>query len=250
MKNLVLVKLGGSVITDKSKPFTARPDVISRLGREIQRKYINKNTDLIIGHGGGSFPHESASKYKTNLGNINKKSVKGFCLTADYAIQINRIVMSELLKLKINTVSFAPLSFMYENKIIIDHILKAFDLKILPVIYGDVALNKTTGFHISSTEMIFDNLLKKLSKFYKKITIIYYTDTSGVYDSNGKTIPLITHKNFKEVQKYITGSKNTDVTGGMLLKVKESLRLVKKLDAEVYIMNGLSKGRVTKIRKD
>lgn len=249
MKNLILIKLGGSVITDKSKPFTARIDVIKKLAIKII-KLKDKNTDLIVGHGGGSFPHESASKYKTNLGNINKASVKGFCLTADYAIQINRIVMSELLKLKVNAVSFAPLSFMYENKIILDHILKALNLGILPVVYGDVALNKNTGFHISSTEMIFDRLIIKLSKFYKKIKILYYTDTNGVYDSNGKTIPLITPKNFKSIQKYITGSKNTDVTGGMLLKVKESLRLVKKIDAEVYIMNGFSKGRVTKICKN
>src|SRR3989339_1633295 len=239
MKNLYLIKLGGSVITDKTKPFTAREKIISRLGKEIKRKYINKNTDLIIGHGAGSFAHVPAAKYQTQKGIINKNSTWGFCLTADAAIEINRIVVKELLELKMKVASFAPMSFIYEGRIITEHIQKALDIAITPVIYGDVIMDRVKGFHINSGEATLDLLAKKLAKYYKKITVIYFSDTNGVYDSQGRTIEKITPKNFKEVQKYITGSKNTDVTGGMILKVKESLNLVKKLNAEVYIMNGL-----------
>jgi len=247
MKNLILVKLGGSVITDKSKPFTARTNVISRLGKKIKKEYMSESTDLIIGHGGGSFPHVPASKYQTQKGLIGKNSVWGFCLTADAAIEINRIVVKELLKLKMNVASFAPMSFMYEGKILNEHFKKAFSLGIIPVIYGDTALDEKQGFHISSTEVILDRLAKKFAKYYKKITILYFTDTNGVYDNKGKTIEKITPKNFSEIKKYLTGSGNVDVTGGMIHKVKESLDLVKKLDAEVYIMNGLSRGKITKI---
>src|SRR3989339_311046 len=164
MKNLYLIKLGGSVITDKTKPFTAREKIISRLGKEIKRKYINKNTDLIIGHGAGSFAHVPAAKYQTQKGIINKNSTWGFCLTADAAIEINRIVVKELLKLKMNVASFAPMSFMYEGKILNEHFKKAFSLGIIPVIYGDTALDEKQGFHISSTEVILDRLAKKFAK--------------------------------------------------------------------------------------
>ncbi len=146
--------------------------------------------------------------------------------------------------------SFAPMSFIYEGRIITEHIQKALDIAITPVIYGDVIMDRVKGFHINSGEATLDLLAKKLAKYYKKITVIYFSDTNGVYDSQGRTIEKITPKNFKEVQKYITGSKNTDVTGGMILKVKESLNLVKKLNAEVYIMNGLGKGKYTKISKN
>lgn len=248
MKNLILVKLGGSVITDKSKPFTARIDTIQKLAKKI-KNFKNKNTDLIIGHGSGSFAHVPAAKYQIQKGLINKKSVWGLSLTADAAIQINRIVISELLKLKINCLSFAPLSFNYGNKVLIDHIQKAMDLGVIPVIYGDVVMNQKQGFEIYSGEKTLDILANKLAKKYKKIKIIYYTDTNGVYDDKGKTIAKITPQNFKNIKKYITGSKNTDVTGGMLLKVKESLKLVQKIDAVIYIMNGLSRGEETKICK-
>lgn len=248
MKNLVLVKLGGSVITDKTKPFTARVDVINRLAKKII-KYKNKNTDLIIGHGSGSFAHTPASKYQTQKGIVDKNSVWGFCLTADAAIEINRIVIKEFLKLDIPVVSFAPLSFIYHQKVIVDHIKNAMGVGLTPVIYGDVIMNNKQGFEIYSGEKTLDILANKLSKSYKKITIIYYTDTSGVYDDKGKTIPLITPKNFTDIKKFLTGSKNVDVTGGMVHKVEESLTFVKKLNAEVYIMNGLREGKVTKISR-
>lgn len=249
MKNLTLVKLGGSVITDKSKPFTARTDVIKKLAKKIVN-LKNKNTDLIVGHGSGSFAHVPASKYQIQLGNVNKNSVWGFSLTADAAIQINRIVVGEFLRLKIPVASFAPLSFTYGSAIITDHIKKALDLGLIPVIYGDVIMNDKQDFEIYSGEKTLDILAKKLSKFYKKIKIIYYTDTNGVYDNNGKTIPLITPENFSKIRKFLQGSSNTDVTGGMIHKVEESLKLVKFLDAEVYIMNGLDGGKVTKISKN
>lgn len=249
MKSLVLIKLGGSVITNKSKPFTARLDVIRKLAKEIKKDFLGKNSDLIIGHGGGSFPHVPASKYQTQKGIINKDSVWGFCETADAAIQINRIVIKEFLKLKVPVASFAPLSFIYNSKTIFEHIKKALDIGIVPVIYGDVIMNQKQGFEIYSGEKTLDLLANKLSKFYKKIKIIYYTDTSGVYDDKDKTIPLITPENFKEIKKFLKGSENIDVTGGMIHKVEESLALVKNIDAEVYITNGLSRGKSTKISK-
>ena len=211
MGDLILIKLGGSVITNKSKPFTARVSIIKRLAKEIIGKYKSKKTDLIIGHGGGSFPHVPASKYQTQKGIINKNSVWGFCETADAAIQINRIVVGEFLKLKIPAASFAPLSFIYGREVIMDHIKKALDIGITPIVYGDVIMNKKQGFEIYSGEKTLDILATKLSKFYKSIKIIYYTDTNGVYDGKGKTIPLITPKSFSQIKKYLLKSGNTDV---------------------------------------
>lgn len=254
MKNLTLVKLGGSVITDKSKPFTARIDVIKKLAKQIY-KLKDKNTDLIIGHGQGSFAHIPASKYKTQLGIIDSKSIFGFAEVADMATVPNRILIKEFIKLKIPAVSFSPLSFIYSKEtklktILINHINKALEIGLIPVIYGDVILDEAKrGFCIYSGEKTLDILASKLSKFYKKIKIIYITDTSGVYDDNKKTIPLITPKNFKDVKKFLQGSGNTDVTGGMMHKVEESLNLVKKLDAEVYITNSIDIKRGTKISK-
>jgi len=249
MKELVLVKLGGSVITDKSKPFTARGGVIDRLGKIIKTKFVSSELDLIVGHGSGSFAHVPAAKYQTHKGLINNKSVRGFCETSDAAVQINRIVIKHLLDLKINVASFSPLSFIHPPKVLFSHIQNAMSIGIVPVVYGDLIMNKARGFEIYSGEKTLDLLAVKLKKFYSKVTIIYYTDTFGVYDDMGHTIPLVTPKNFNEIKKFLLGSGNTDVTGGMIHKVEESLSLVQKINAEVYIANGLRGGKFTKISK-
>ena len=244
MKKLFLIKLGGSVITDKSKPFTARPLIIKRLAEEIRKSQSKlKNIDIIVGHGGGSFPHIPASKYQTQKGNINRNSLTGFSLTSDAAIDIDRIVVKQFISVSLNVVPFSPMSFIYSDKdslkyIFPDPILESLKLGLIPIIYGDVIFDKSKGFTIYSGEKILDILARKLSKNYKNIKIIQCGDTDGVYDSKGKTIPEINSKNFKKVKKWITGSQSIDVTGGMIHKVEESLELAKETGISTLLING------------
>ena len=52
---LVFLKLGGSLITEKSRPYTPRHDVIERLAREIERaRGEGRGVRLLLGHGGGA----------------------------------------------------------------------------------------------------------------------------------------------------------------------------------------------------
>ena len=62
----ILLKLGGSVLTDKSTPYSARKWEIERLAKEI--KSALGDNKLIIGNGGGSFPHQPAKKGKLKDG--------------------------------------------------------------------------------------------------------------------------------------------------------------------------------------
>jgi isopentenyl phosphate kinase len=247
MKNLILIKLGGSVVTDKAKPFCARPAVIKRLALEIKKaKNLLKNTNLIVGHGSGSFGHTIAAKYRTQKGIINKNSLRGFCLTSETAVDINRIVLKEFLKAGLPVVSFSPMSFVYPNNIFLRPIKKSLDLGFVPLIYGDVVFDTVKGFTIYSCEKTLDILAEKLSKKYQKTRVVQCGDTDGVYGLNGQTISNITPKNFKLVKKWITGSKSTDVTGGMIHKVGESLNLAKKLNIKTSIINGNKKGTLLK----
>jgi len=98
MRNLTFIKLGGGLITDKSNPYTVKIKIIERLSKEIKEVRKNKKINLLIGHGGGSFPHTSAKKYKTAQGLINKKSKYGFCVVQNDAAKLNRIVVNSLIK--------------------------------------------------------------------------------------------------------------------------------------------------------
>jgi len=246
MKKLILIKLGGSLITDKNKQFTARKKVILRLAKEIKSSLGKLDADLIVGHGSGSFGHVVASKYKTQEGIINKDSLKGFPLVSNAARQINSIVMNVFLKEGIKAVSFSPLSYTFSNKekkedVLVKPIRKALEIALIPVIYGDVIMDQKMGFCIYSGEKSLNVLAEEFKDNYSDIKIIYCGETDGVYDESGKTIPEITSKNFNNIKKVLGGSSGVDVTGGMMHKVSEALEIAEKLSIETQIINATKK---------
>lgn len=247
-KQLILLKLGGSLITDKNRAFYAKQKVINRLAREIKASLSGK-FDLIIGHGSGSFGHVVASKYHTQNGIINKRSIRGLSLVADAAIQINRIVMGEFLKAKLPVISFAPASFMTASnqnldRVLIKQIETSLKIGIIPVIYGDVILDDKQGCCIFSGEKTLDILAKSLKDKYQNVKIILCGDTYGVLDTNGNTIPKISSKSFKNISSSVGKSAGIDVTGGMIHKVETSLKLVSDFGIETRIMNGKTSGKL------
>jgi len=243
-KRIILIKLGGSLITDKNKPFTPKISVIDDLSRQIKEALDeDKNLQLIVGNGGGSFPHYPALKYNMNEGIKKEEQKFGFCLVQDAASSLNRIVVNSLLKQKLNAVSLNPSSMIVTKK---GKIKKFFsyplflmiNLGLIPVTYGDIVLDEEKGSFIISTEMVLNFIalfLKKKGFHIDKI--IHNGLTSGVLNEKGDTIEEINFKNFSQVKKNFYQTLGFDVTGGMLHKVKESLYL-SKYGIKSFIING------------
>jgi isopentenyl phosphate kinase len=251
MKKLILIKLGGSVITDKSKEYSVREGNIKRFAGEVAEALKKSSDKIIIGNGAGSFAHVPAKKYRTKEGLIAKSSVYGMAVTEDAARKLNSIVIKNFLEERLPVFSFSPASFLISDakvysKSYIEPINKALEIGSVPVVYGDVIIDKKIGCTIFSTEKILSILAKALLKDYK-IRIIYITDVDGVYDKDGKTIPVITNKNFKSLKSSITGACGVDVTGGMLHKVEEALKLAKETGIETVLINGNKKGNLMKV---
>jgi len=250
MKELILIKLGGSLITDKTKPYTARPLVIKRLAEEV--KYCwDKGFRFVISHGSGSFGHTSAAKYKTADGISNKEGVYGLAKVQQDAIAINRIINKIFLAEGLPVLSFVPSSFSFASNcqlatIFAKPVIQALKIDALPLVFGDVILDKTQGCCIFSGEVTLDNLIFPLIEAgYGVKRIIQVGNTDGVYDKGGKTVPQINHKNFTEVKRLIWVSGSADVTGGMLHKIEESLKMAKK-GIDCLIINGERKDILAK----
>lgn len=258
MAELILVKFGGSVITDKSKPFTEDIDTIKRLAKEIHEARKERKFKLIIGHGGGSYPHTPASEFQTHKGIINKRSYEGIARVQDAASRLNRIIVRELIEIGENAVSINPSSCTIANyrkikEMYLEPIKKLLNLDMVPVPYGDVCLDLRKGCSILSTEMILNyiaktfNKPKKKYKKYKVSRILLCGRVDGVFTDNPDTNPnaklilTITPKNIKEFKDYLRGSSGIDVTGGMLHKVKMMLELT-KLGIEPEVINANKSG--------
>lgn len=250
-EELLIIKLGGSLITDKSVFFKARKGVIYRLAGEIKSARDRYKGKMIIAHGSGSFGHAEAAKYKIKGGLTSKLAAEGLPFVASAAIKINRIFVEASLKAGLPVVSFAPMSFILSNngmpkKAFVKPIEEAMVHNYIPVIYGDMVFDLKSGFSVYSSEKTVSILAQQFKDKFQKIKILFCGDTDGVYDENGKVIPEITSITFNQFSKNIKGSKNTDVTGGMLHKVEESINLAKITSINTFIINGQKKNNLTR----
>jgi len=256
MDELILVKFGGSVITDKSKPFTEDINTIRRLAKEIHEARQEKKFKLIIGHGGGSYPHTPASQFKTNEGVINERSYEGIAKVQDAAARLNRIIIRELINAGENAISINPSSCTIAmggkiKKMFLEPLKKALEFDMVPVPYGDVCLDLKKGCRILSTEKILSYIARGLNKKYKISRILLCGRVDGVFTDNpdknpdAKIIPFITKNNIKKIEDDLKGSSGIDVTGGMLHKVKMMLELT-NFDIESEIINAKKPGNLKK----
>jgi len=97
---LIFLKLGGSLITNKDIPFSARKDTLRRLGTEISEALNTiPKLKLLIGHGSGSFGHSTAAQFGTRAGIRSAEDWLGFQKVWWSAHQLNYIVIKEFLNL-------------------------------------------------------------------------------------------------------------------------------------------------------
>lgn len=254
MKSITLIKLGGSLITDKSKK-----DIINQKNLNILCTDVKKAQDLgyklIIAHGQGSFAHIPAKKYNTAKGILNEKSYTGICEVASKASQLNRIVVDTLFQKGIKSFSINPSSIIVSSNHNLDKIFTAsieliLKNNLIPVLYGDQIIDSKIGCTIFSAEKVLNSVAQDLkNKKYRIKKIIHCTNVDGVLDNDKNIIKEINSENFKEFKNSIKGSKDTDVTGGMLHKVEQSLELAQS-NIESYIINGSRRGNLLKVIKD
>jgi len=242
------LELGGSLITNKSKPFTERPETIKRLCQEIhQARQEQKNLELIVGHGGGSYPHVPAREFRTAEGVVDNQSVKGIAEVQDAAARLNRIIVRTLINAGEDAVSIQPSACCFAKngriqEFYTDSLERFLNLGMLPVVFGDVALDTKKGCCILSTEVISAYLAEKLGG--QKIILCGTTD--GVLDKKGEVVLKITPANYAQVKKHLGASDGIDVTGGMLHKVEEVLELAKSGVVSV-IINGNKPGLLRRV---
>lgn len=248
MENLIFVKLGGGLITDKNRPHAPKLEVIDRLAEEITEARKEKKFNLIIGNGVGSYGHIPAKKYNLAKGFIDQESKYGLCKTHNEVVEINRIVVDALLKTGEKAFSMSPSSFfLADNDKLNDSFLKIIkrlvECDIVTVLHGDTIIDLKKGCCIFSTE---DSLVY-LAEGLKPRRVIFASKVDGVFtddpikNEEAEFIPEINKENWEKIKKCLKGSDGIDVTGGMAQKVEKSIELA-KTGCQVSIINGNKAG--------
>jgi isopentenyl phosphate kinase len=247
-----ILKIGGSVITDKGKELEVQMQAINRLAEEIREANVQ---NLIIVHGGGSFGHPLAQGYSIKEGFKEKAQRIGFSETHHVMTVLNGLFMDALIWRNVPAVSITPSSCIITKNGRIqcfeDAPLKMLlKMGFLPVLYGDAVLDTKLGFTILSG----DQLVSVLATRFNAERIIIGVDVDGLYDADPKvekTAKMFRHltlENLKKLQSKLDKSTAYDVTGGMFGKITELLPAI-ELGIPVTIVNAAKPNYIYKTLK-
>lgn len=249
---LVFLKLGGSLITDKTRPFTARRDIIDQIAQEIALVWHKPTAlRLLIGHGSGSFGHAAAQPHQTQNGVRTEADWLAFAEVWAAARQLNQIVIESLRAAQLPIIAFPPSAcVMTQDRRIetwdLTPLNRALTLGLIPVVQGDVVFDSALGGTILSTEQVFVYVSGKL----RPDRILLAGAEPGVYrEANGQknVVQSITPHNISQIHPALSGSHAADVTGGMLAKVELMLKLVEDDPSlEVDIFAGGEPGNIAR----
>ena len=154
-----ILKIGGSVITDKAKASCPRSQEIARIAMEV----ASSPKDLVLVHGAGSFGHVPAKKY----GLPEKFSAEGLRETHSSVLKLNEMVIEALGRAGASPLPVNPLSCLLLKdgrieKIELSPIREMLKRGIMPVLHGDVALDLTRGSGIVSGDQLVPYLARVL----------------------------------------------------------------------------------------
>lgn len=246
-RKLTFLKLGGSLLTEKSGVEALRRDVLLRLAGEIQEALAtDSELRLVVGHGSGSFGHVAAAQFDTRSGVSTQAEWLGFANVSDAAARLNRHVCGALLGVGLPAAALQPSASAecVDGRIVhlaVGPVAAALDAGIVPVVYGDVAFDTERGGTIISTEEI----LSYLAGALMPNQLLLAGETDGVLDAQGKRIPALSEETFASFSESLGGSRGTDVTGGMASKVRGMLELARRIDElTIRIFSGLQAGNV------
>ncbi len=257
-KKLLIMKLGGSLITHKNRWYPSiNKENLRRLAKEIKKGLDErKDLSLILIHGAGSYGHVLAKLYKAMDENDYNKKLIGFAEIQKLQNVLNAKVCDFLLDEDIPAVPMqASFSAVLENgklkRMDIGAIKGMVDVGLIPVLYGVPAYDEKKKGNILSGDTILVYLAENLSKFFEIEAVVHITDVDGVFDRNprekdAKLIGKIDKDNIDAILNVISESNNIDVTGGMWKKVSD---LTKLKNIKCIIANGNREGVVEKIIK-
>ena len=250
MTGVQFLKLGGSLITEKDQPHSARLEVIQRLSGEIaQARRADPSLLLVLGHGSGSFGHVPAQKYGTRHGVRTPEEWQGFIQVWREASALNRLVVEALAEVGLPALSFPPSASLAATAGQVSSwdstpLKAALQAGLLPVLYGDVVFDSLLGGTILSTEDLFVALADRLPPA-RLLLAGLEPGVWGDYPACTRLLDRITPQDMEHLTQSLQGSGAVDVTGGMASKVALSLELAARVPGlEARIFSGEQPGAV------
>ncbi|MCC6059831.1 MAG: isopentenyl phosphate kinase family protein [Thermofilum sp.] len=218
---LLVVKLGGSAVTDKARPFLFKEQRAELFARELAR-VLEAGSKAVVVHGGGSFGHPVASKYRLHEGGLTREKLLGFAETRYWMNELNQRIVSVLLRhgipaVAVQTSAIALMEGGSLRELSTAPVERLLGMGLVPVLYGDVVPDLSRGVAILSGDMIAVHLACAL----RASALVFLVGSGGVYSKPPGTPGAYLVRELGEEDMVDVGeSRGVDVTGGLRQKLE------------------------------
>lgn len=235
---MILIKLGGSIITNKEKALSPRRKTIENIVKNLKKI----DEPIIIVHGGGSYGHYWSVKYDMHT-KERRYDLRGISIVKNSMIELDKIILDSMIKNRLSPYCLPPTDFMTGNRPIakkVKEIEKIAKSGMIPVTFGDALWYGQNKTYILSG----DKIMTHLAKILKPKLTVFALNEDGLY-SDLKSKKLI--EELKGERPLISENK-MDVTGGMTRKMEEATKIA-RTGLKVFFVNGNKPERIVKAVK-
>ena len=238
-EDILVLKLGGSLLTDKSTPYKLKEEVLEAVATEIKECIdLGLIKSLVIVHGVGSFGHPPVLQYNLHKGFKEKDQLISMSKTQQIVNKFRNTIATKFLDKGIPINLMHASSMVVGNKMVISEntfeSLKGFlSIGMVPLIGGDMMYDKSMGFSVCSG----DQIAVILSRVLNAKHLIFATDVPGVFDKDPKSresaelLKEININDLDNVLKQLNKANVADASGrmrGKLLSLVSTKNQIKK----------------------
>ena len=247
---MIIVKLGGSVITDKKRPLTARPRAIASMAGALAAA---KET-LIVVHGGGSFGHYWSVRHDMHT-RPARHDPAAVAAVKNSMVDLDAVVLRAMAKRGIGPYAIPPHALVRPGGAgaasapAVQEAGRIAESGLVPVTYGDALWRRGGMSYIMSG----DRLVSMLSLALRPRLAVFATDVDGLYGDmdSRELVPRVGAGQAAGIAAGLAagrpprgrGAPAPDVTGGIRRKVLEAARMA-GAGIDVAIVNGNRPGRI------
>ncbi|HTT72959.1 MAG TPA: isopentenyl phosphate kinase [Thermoplasmata archaeon] len=246
---IVVVKLGGSVITRKREIERLRPKLLARLAAEVAEG--GRSRSVVLLHGAGSFGHPGARRFGLARppapGSARAERVRGGAIVATEVRRLHLAVLRALVAAGTAPASL-PMAGLARNRAgVLDALdttpfVAALERALLPVSFGDVVPDLAWDASILSADTIALALVRAMPVG----RVVFVSDVPGVLSGPAvgrrTVVPEITEATVAGLRP---APGVADVTGGIRGKA-EAMRAIAAAGADAVLISGLTDGALAR----
>jgi isopentenyl phosphate kinase len=249
MGRLLVLKLGGSLITDKSKPYSLRSEVLKRAAVEAAECLRDGTVErLVVVHGVGSYGHPPVIEHKLYKGFIDKGQLLPLSRTQSKVNELRALVSAALQNegVPVNYFHVSSIAMAQRGRITsmdLGAVRSYLKIGMVPVLGGDVIADSEMGFSVGSGDQIAAIVARELGA----TDLVFATDVDGVYDSDPKKNPTAHLVPEISLSKgYSASGTSGDASGAMKGKLGAIAELAPemKVGLNVAIISMMERGRL------